>query len=223
MNKDDACSSARRAGYEFEPRGTGTAPTLCVSVNEVGGSAPKCGAYCTSCPLRRRAAPTESLGDGFVVGKRDCMPRWACVVTRGNRAPQPSVCRWNGYTQRVDACARRPRASGVRGKASAAGTSIMLGSSGCKHCAGAFLREPCVVSTRGKQNVGVSTLGPKEKSATRLEFERDTCFEGARARIRLTSPTTSFWPQKGLLDFTGSCECPMGRDFSQKPECRSDL
>ncbi|KAJ6616550.1 hypothetical protein B0H10DRAFT_1949022 [Mycena sp. CBHHK59/15] len=50
---------------------------------------------------------------------------------------------------------------------------------------GAFPRGPCVVSTRGKQNVGVdSTLEPEEKSATRLEFERDNYkLRGARALV----------------------------------------
>ncbi|KAJ6609775.1 hypothetical protein B0H10DRAFT_1954321 [Mycena sp. CBHHK59/15] len=124
MNKDDTCSSTRRAGYEFEPRGTGTAPTLCVSVNEVGGRvtvlrSPPCGGG-TDARSESMRARTARVRAGF----------------KGERQRRAPASCW-----------------------AAAG-------------AGAFLRGPCVVSTRGKQNVGVnSTLGPKEKSATRLEFE----------------------------------------------------
>ncbi|KAJ6622934.1 hypothetical protein B0H10DRAFT_2187335 [Mycena sp. CBHHK59/15] len=163
--------------------------------DEVGGSALgicKCGAYCTYRTLR--VTPSRRTNRGLAWWLRGGQKRLRAEMDATDARGEPM----RAHAARVQAGLERKRQRRAPASCWAAATR----------------------SANIAQNVGVdSTLEPEEKSATRLEFERDNYkLRGARARIRLASPTTSFWSSERSFGFHWILHVHSGSRF--QPEAR---
>ncbi|KAJ6623876.1 hypothetical protein B0H10DRAFT_1943654 [Mycena sp. CBHHK59/15] len=200
MKSSSPCS-ARRAGFEFEPRGTVLLQYRASRADEVGGSALgicKCGAYCTYRMLH--VTPSHRTNRGLAWWLRGGQKRLRAEM---------ALCVEMQRMRAASRCMRTPPACKRGSRESVSGEH--------QHHAG---QQQLGVRTLRRMSVSTAHWNPRKSQQQDWSLSGITISFGAREHgYNLRVPPHNFGHQKGLLYFTGSCVCTVGRDFSQKPEC----